>query len=72
MTIKHCTTGEAKQWTTYLDELCHGLGKEIAIQSQEHALLMRGKLNMMVEVVIHHNTFISSGSSSAMEDNIIL
>ena len=33
----------------YLDELCHGLGKEIAIQRQEHALLMRGKLNVMVD-----------------------
>ena len=25
----------------YLDELCHRLGKEIAIQRQEHALLMK-------------------------------
>ena len=33
----------------FIDELCHGLGKSIGVQRQEHALHMRQKLNTMMD-----------------------
>ena len=44
MTVKISTTEEY-----FINELCHGLGKDIGIQRQEHALLMRLKLNIVID-----------------------
>ena len=35
--------------TYFIDKLCHGLGKNIGIQRQKHALLMRHKLNTVID-----------------------
>ena len=40
----------------FIDELCHGLGKDIGIKRQEHVLLMRHKLN----TVINPNEFLDN------------
>ena len=38
-----------KRVIDYIDQLCSGLGKDIAIQRQQHTLVMRKKLNQMVD-----------------------